>query len=121
VDENVASAARAAAKRLAGVFKLPLDTEVELALDNEGPRSRGQYFDPISLGSLIVAVATLAWTIYADMKGKGTVPKPDHIARRVQLQVRVPHGVSPDHANTVIEVVVDEVLNVSGMSGRDDG
>jgi len=59
----------AAAHRLAAEHGPGLPAEVEAALHTRDAGQRpGQYLDPISLGTLIVAIATLAWTIYTDQR-----------------------------------------------------
>jgi hypothetical protein len=46
---------------------------VEDALRAPGREQRPeQYFDPITLGGLIVSIATLAWNAYTDLKKKTT-------------------------------------------------
>jgi hypothetical protein len=55
---------RAAAHRLVAEHGPGLVTDVEAALHARGSAQRPeQYLDPVSLGSLIVSVATLAWTV----------------------------------------------------------
>src|ERR1700728_2054059 len=73
--DPVAAAARAAARQLAPMYDLPLEAGVEEAL--LGARTEDsptQYLDPISLGILIVAIATLAYQIYSDRKKNGGKP-----------------------------------------------
>ncbi len=47
--------------------------QVEAALHQSDGRPQ-QYVDPVAIGSLIVAIATLAWTIYKDQTK--TTPEP---------------------------------------------
>ena len=116
MDDNAAAAARASAKRLAGTLGAGLEADVESLLAEAAPRPPDQYIDPISLGSLIVAVATFAWTVYSDIKTKDGSPKPDHVARSVRVELRAAQGVAPDQVNTIVEVVVDEVFIAGGGS-----
>jgi hypothetical protein len=44
-----------------------------------------RYLDPISLASLIVAIATLAWTIYNDQRKHTPNPPPASTARQVRI------------------------------------
>ena len=58
--------------------------------DRPSARRPGQYLDPVSLGSRIVAIATLAWTIYSDQR---KTPEPPHgvVARQLRVELRK-HG-----------------------------
>lgn len=74
MTDPAADAARAAAAILAPDLGPTLPTEVEAALaDRQHP---GRYIDPVSLASLIVAIATLAWTIYSDQRDHTPDPPP---------------------------------------------
>jgi hypothetical protein len=55
--------------------------EVEAALAaRQTPAVPPQYADPVALASLIVAIATLAWTVYTDLRKRTTaIPAPDVI------------------------------------------
>lgn len=61
--------ARRAAQRLASAIdaNLPGQVEQEWAKDPLDP-SQERALDPISLGGLIVSMASLGWTIYRDIK-----------------------------------------------------
>jgi hypothetical protein len=75
MTDPVSTGARAAAERLTPDFGPGLAADVEAALHTRGSQQRPeQYFDPISLGALIVSIATLAWTIYTDLKKKTPQP-----------------------------------------------
>ena len=67
-----------------------LPAEVEAALAARDTRHRpGQYLDPVSLASLIVSIASLAWTIYNDRRTRNPEPPPpDSIARQVRITLR---------------------------------
>ena len=65
MTDPVADAARSAAVILAADLGPSLPAEVEAALAARDTQQRpDRYLDPVSLASLIVAIATLAWTIY---------------------------------------------------------
>jgi hypothetical protein len=107
----VERAARAAAQRLATGHQPGLDAEVEAALYARGAQQRPeQYFDPISLGSLIVSVATLAWTVYKDLRNKTAKPAPAVVERRVRIELPASDPAQAAERDKVIEVVVDEIL-----------
>src|SRR6202035_2704826 len=65
IDDPAAAAARSAAAILAPDLGQHLSVEVEAALAaRAGAQRPERFFDPVSLGALIVSIATLAWTIY---------------------------------------------------------
>ena len=70
MSDPITLVARAAAQRLEAEARPGLIAEVEAALAaRETPVTPPpQYVDPVALASLIVGIASLAWTIYADLK-----------------------------------------------------
>ena len=71
MTDPVADAARSAAAILAPDLGPSLPAEVEAALAARDTSQRpDRYLDPVSLASLIVAIATLAWTIYNDQRNR---------------------------------------------------
>jgi len=108
------SAARAAADRLATEYGPGPAADVEAALHARGSAQRpGQYLDPVSLGSLIVAIATLAWTIYTDQRKKTPEPSPDVVARHVRAELRQPSGTNEQETNRITEIVVTEIIQAA--------
>src|SRR4051812_21850734 len=93
--------ARRTAAQLADEIDPRLPASVEQQL--QGGTS-GQYFDPISLGALIVSVASLAWTIYHDHRNDGRKPSPEVLARQVRVQVELPEHASVEQRDRIIEV-----------------
>jgi hypothetical protein len=76
MTDPAAGAARAAAAILAPDLGPDLPAEVEIALAARGDWQRPDlYLDPVSLGGLIVAIATLAWTIYTDQRDRKSGPR----------------------------------------------
>lgn len=117
-DDPVAVAARATAARFAAQYGPGLQTEVELALHTRGSeRKPDRYFDPIALGSLIVSIASLAWTIYNGLKSKTPNPASDVLARalRVEIRLRGDNAIAPD--DEVTEVIVSEIMRAASDSG----
>src|ERR1044071_2698265 len=109
MPDPVAVAARAAAQRLEPDSSARLAVEVEAALAARGSEDRPQQFiDPVSIGSLIVALASLAWTIYRDQRKQTNSPGPEAVARTVRIKLREEGQELP--GGRVIEVVVDETL-----------
>ncbi len=112
MDDRVAQAARTAANRLAGELgeQLPGDVEAALHAGEEAPPP-DRYVDPISLAGLVISVASLAWTIYRDLKANADAPPRDAIERRVRVNVReTDTTASPQQQDRIIEVVVTEVM-----------
>jgi len=109
MTDPVAIAARAAAQRLESGDSARLAVEVEAALAaRETEERRQQYIDPVSIGSLLVALASLAWTVYRDLRKKTDSPAPESVARTVRIKLREEGQELPD--GRVIEIVVDETL-----------
>jgi hypothetical protein len=112
MSDTVAIAARAAAQRLQAEAGPGLAAEVEAVLaTRDSPSAPPQYVDPVALATLIVAIATLAWTVYADLKKRTAAPPADVVARTI----RVTHHDQgqtdvPDH---IIEVIVTETLRAA--------
>jgi len=88
--DPAASAARAAAAILAPDLGPHLPAEVEAALAARHASQRpGQYLDPVSLASLIVSIASLAWSICNDRRNQTPGPPPaDSLARQVRITLR---------------------------------
>jgi hypothetical protein len=109
VSDPIGTAARAAAQRLETEARPALAAEVEAALaarDSTGPPS--QYVDPVSLTILIVAIATLAWTVYTDLRKRTAEPAPTVVGRAVRVRLRDSGHTAPDE---VVEVVVTETVH----------
>lgn len=114
MNDPVTAAARAAAELLQPEYGPGLRAEVESALDARGASQRPvQYFDPVSLGSLIVSAATLAWTIYANLRKSTPEPATDEVARQVSAELRESGDASPEKADRITEVVVTEIIKVT--------
>lgn len=101
----VSRSARVAARRLAPEHGAELEAQVEAALY---ARSTNQYFDPISLGSLIVSVATLAWTVYNDLRKKTPEPPRETITERIRADLPT-NDHTPAELDKIIEIIVDEI------------
>jgi len=116
-DDPVVAAARAAVGHLATRHSPTLEAEVESALHTRGSeRQPDQYFDPVSLGSLIVSIASLTWSIYIGLKQKTLNPTPDVLARAVRVELRTP-GDATASQNEVTDVVVTEIIRAAGDQG----
>ena len=109
MSDPIAIVARAAAQRLEGETRAGLVTEVEAVLAaGVSPSAPRQYVDPVTLASLIVAIASLAWTVYTDLKKRTAKPSAEVVARTVRVNLRDQgQAAVPDH---VVEVVVTEAI-----------
>jgi|SRR2546421_13064857 hypothetical protein len=74
---EIGEIARRTAGRLAGELGARLPADVEAALHEVVPRPADRFIlDPVSLRSLVVGVAGLAWSIYHEIKTDGRFPSP---------------------------------------------
>ena len=106
-----ADAARAAAAILAPDLgpHLPAEVEAALAARDAGQRP-DRYLDPVSLASLIVSIASLAWTIYNDRrKNSPEPPPPESIARQVRITLREHDTTLPLGADRITEIIATEI------------
>jgi len=114
MTDPIAAAARAAAQQLATEHGPGLAAEVEAALASRDTEQRpGQYLDPVSLGILIVAIATLAWTVYTDKRKTTPDPPPGAVARQVRIELRQQGATSPHDTDRITEIVVTELLQAA--------
>ncbi|MEU7835028.1 MULTISPECIES: hypothetical protein [unclassified Nonomuraea] len=112
MTDPAAEGARAAAHRLTAQYGPGLVTDVEAALHTrDASRRPDQYLDPISLSSLIVSVAALAWTVYTDLKQKTSTPAADVVTRTVRTELRRTRTMSV-HDDEVIAITVQETLTI---------
>ena len=68
------------------------------------------YLDPVSLASLIVAIATLAWTVYNDQRGHRPDPPPADIATQVRIILREQETLLPPGSERITEIVATEII-----------
>jgi hypothetical protein len=121
MTDPVPGAARSAAVILAPDLGRNLPVEVEAALAARGGDQRpDRYLDLVSLGSLIVSVATLAWTIYSDQRNRSheRQPEADSIARQVRITLREQDTALPPGTEHITEVVATEIIRQSKQSGE---
>jgi len=117
MKDPVGYGARRAAERLAGDFDPRIVFDVEQALHGvHASPTPEQYFDPVSLASLIVSVASLTWNVYQGSKERTPEPTPEDVARDVRVDVRVPSELTPAQGERVISVVVEETLKASSQT-----
>ena len=111
MTDPAADAARAAAAILAPDLGPNLPAEVEAALAARDTSQRpDRYLDPVSLASLIVSIATLAWTIYNDQRNRHhSDPPADSIARQVRITLRDQDTALPPGTDRITEIVATEI------------
>ncbi|MBQ1023174.1 hypothetical protein [Micromonospora sp. C95] len=124
MTDPIATAARATANRLAAPPGSALSAEVEAALHAQPSTSHPvQYVDPVSLGGLIVSVATFAWMVYRDLRKSTSAPYPEAIARHVRIRLdRDPGPQGPEleaaDRDRIIEIVIEETIRFGEEGGN---
>jgi hypothetical protein len=115
VSDPITAAARAAAKRLAADYGpgLLTDVQAELQARSTAPTRPDMFIDPVSVGSLIVTIATLAWTVYTDLRKKTPNPPPEAVARRVRVAFRELGDSQQPEASRITEVIVTEIIRTA--------
>ena len=111
MTDPVADAARTAAAILAPSHGPNLPAEVEAALTARDTSQRpDRFLDPVSLASLIVTIATLAWTIYTDQRDRHHPESPaDAIARQVRITLRNHDTTLPPGTEQITEIIATEI------------
>jgi hypothetical protein len=118
MTDPAADAARSAAAILAPDLGTNLSAEVEAALAARDTQQRpDRFLDPVSLASLIVAIATLAWTIYNDQRKHTSDPPPSSIARQVRISLRDQGTSLPPSAERITEVIATEIIRQAQPPG----
>ena len=116
----VKAGARAAANHLAADLGPDLPAEVENAIHASISADQPQrYFDPISLGGLIVSIATLAWTVYAGLRPEKTAETKTEVITKVTIEMQENDNLYAVDLNKVIDVVVTEVIKAADDDGQD--
>jgi hypothetical protein len=110
MTDPAADAARSAAAILAPDLGPSLPAEVEAALAARDTNQRpDRYLDPVSIASLIVAIATLAWTIYNDQHKHTPDPPASSVARQVRITLRDQDRSLPPGTERITEIVATEI------------
>jgi hypothetical protein len=111
MSDPVEVAARATAAQLAAEYGPAVVAEVDAALHARRRAERPQQFvDPVSLGSLIVAVATLAWTIYADLRKRTPEPPQEEVQRQVIVELEEQGAADHKDAERITAIAVTETI-----------
>jgi len=113
MTDHAAEAARSAAAILAPNLGQNLPVEVEAALAARvGDQRPDRFFDFVSVGTLIVSAATLAWTVYVNLRDRahGQEPAADSVTRQVRMSLREQDTALPPSTERIVEVVVTEII-----------
>jgi hypothetical protein len=128
MTDAVASAARSAAALLASELGPNLPAEVEAALytRDRGDQRSGQY-DPaaiaslgISAAGLIVSIAQFAQAILSDRRNHSGRSSHDSVTRQVRISLREHDIPVPAGTDRITDVVVTEIIRLSGDDGQPD-
>jgi hypothetical protein len=112
--------ARSTAQRLARDGDLPaLVPEVERQLQLDTAGQAAERYEPItiSLAALVVSIASLAWTVYTDLRKQTPCPDPEVLKRRLRIQLELPEQVSTADRDRVLAVIVEETMADPGDTG----
>lgn len=116
-DDPIGAIARGTARQLAGEYGVRLEVDVEAALHVRGSRRGPETYDPVALASLIVAIATLAWTIYSDLQKESPNAAPDVMKRTMRQKLRRQVDVTPE-STRISEIIVTEIVENTRQSDR---
>jgi hypothetical protein len=116
MTDPAADAARSVAAILAPSLgpRLPADVEAAIAA-RDAERRPGQYLDSVSLASLIVSIAALAWTMYSDQRDRGAAGlPPEAISGQVRVTLRERNISLPAGLQDITELIAIEVIRQAG-------
>ena len=105
--------ARLAAAKLSQSMNPNLPQLVEGVLADPNAKRDAQMYDPataIGLATLIVSIATFAWTVYKDLEDESKKPDQGLIIRKTRLKFEKTLEISRDDRDRLIEVVVEETV-----------
>lgn len=110
----VAVASRAAAGQLAHEYgpEVPLDVETALAARKERLRPE-TYIDYVSIGSLIVSAASLAWTIYIDRRKEAPKLDADDLDRAIQDGIGAANSGNGALQKRITTIVIAEIIRTA--------
>jgi tetratricopeptide (TPR) repeat protein len=94
--------------------------DVDLALDKRASAQLGErYLDPVSVGGLIVSVATLAWTIYNDRQAQTNRLTAETVLQLVRVQISDGGPLDPAIRERIVETVVGEAARATAIDAAD--
>lgn len=119
MNDAIERGSRAAAQCLTTPARASLADDVEVALaTHDSARGPDQYTDPVALGGLIVSIATLAWTVYNDIRSRSAAaPTTDTVARHVRRQLDQADTdtpqLDPAERDRIIDITIEETLTAT--------
>jgi hypothetical protein len=105
------------ARKAATILAAELDPALPAFVEGQlraGVSESKQYLEPgttIALAALIVNVAGLAWTIYRDLRKETPTPTAAALKSRVRVQLEEPQGLTLEHRDRIVEVVVEQLTH----------
>lgn len=111
-DPDAARIARRAAVRLAGEVDPDLPEQVEHALAKDPlGQAPERALDPVSLGSLLVSLVALGWTIHRDLKQDRDAARAEQLAARLREEAvaRLPAWLAEGQRALVVAVIAEEI------------
>jgi hypothetical protein len=66
---------------------------------------------------LVVSIASLAWTVYTDLKKQTPRPDPEVLKRRLRIEAELPEQISTADRDRVLTVIVEETMAHPGDIG----
>ncbi|MEV4629938.1 hypothetical protein AB0J90_27095 [Micromonospora sp. NPDC049523] len=116
MTQEARTIARTVAKRLAAAHGPDLPAEVELAIAAGGqPVDRDRYADPVAIGQLVVAAATLGWTVYLGLRRDNPKPTSDLVRRTIRARLHEQLDVDGGVRERVVDVVIEETTHAAGL------
>ena len=106
---------RSTAQRLTSLDALlPAQVEARIQLKEMGKAVPPSQYEPVSitLAGLLVSVASLAWTIYSDLRKSHKSPAADFVERRIRVETvkLIPSSVADQDRDLLIKTVVEETV-----------
>ncbi|OLT26835.1 hypothetical protein BJF83_20230 [Nocardiopsis sp. CNR-923] len=111
MNDPAATGARAAAERLSAFHGPQLITDVEAALHaRDTDQIPDRFLDPVAVAALIVAAATLSWTVYNDLKTRtSAAPTAQVVTRTVTTRLRRTRTLTREET-AIVTTTVEETL-----------
>lgn len=112
--DPVGTAARIVARELATEHgpQIEIDAEAALYARQAESEESARYIDPVSLGSLIVSIASLAYTVYNNHKNRKEKPTAERVALELRVEQRK-HRKLTGPEEKIIEIISAEVIKAT--------
>lgn len=112
VQDAVADVSRAVARALEErVGHVGLEANVEAALMQSAAERPSRYYDPLALGSLVISIVTLAWTVYQDLTAHKKNARYQDLVTEIQVRLDDASTSSrPEGRDVIVDLSVREIL-----------